>query len=75
MVQQPGMAEKILKQYRFIDLAFGTHNLHELPGMLLRLCEQRTRVVSISHEEDLIAEGLPVKRLNQGFGEYHLRLR
>ena len=64
MVQQPGMAEKILKQYRFIDLAFGTHNLHELPGMLLRLCEQRTRVVSISHEEDLIAEGLPVKRLN-----------
>ena len=64
MVQQPGMAEKILKQYRFIDLAFGTHNLHELPGMLLRLCQQRTRVVSISHEEDLIAEGLPVKRLN-----------
>ena len=64
MVQQPGMAEKILKQYRFIDLAFGTHNLHELPGMLVRLCEQRTRVVSISHEEDLIAEGLPVKRLN-----------
>lgn len=64
MVQQPGMAEKILKQYRFIDLAFGTHNLHELPGMLVRLCQQRTRVVSISHEEDLIAEGLPVKRLN-----------
>ncbi len=63
MVQQPEMAERILKQYRFIDLAFGTHNLHELPSLLLTLLEQNRRVVSISHQENLIAEGLPLKRL------------
>ena len=64
MVQQPGMAERILRQYRFIDLAFGTHNLHRLPSLLLALLTQKTRVVSVTDEENLIAEGLPVKRLN-----------
>ncbi|MBQ8149902.1 MAG: tRNA (N6-isopentenyl adenosine(37)-C2)-methylthiotransferase MiaB [Clostridia bacterium] len=63
MVQQPEMAERILKQYRFIDLAFGTHNIHELPSLLLTLLNDQSRVVSISHEENLIAEDLPVKRL------------
>lgn len=64
MVQQPQMAERILKQYRFIDLAFGTHNLHKLPSLLLDLLQSRERVVSVSHQETLIAEGLPVKRLS-----------
>lgn len=64
MVQQPQMAEKILKQYRFIDLAFGTHNLHSLPTLLMSLLTQKSRVVSISDQDSLIAEGLPVKRLN-----------
>lgn len=65
MVQQPQMAQKILKQYRFIDLAFGTHNLYKLPTLLLNLLNKRTRIVSVSSEDTLIAEGLPVKRLNE----------
>ena len=64
MVQQPQMAQRILKQYRFIDLAFGTHNLYALPEMLLDLLSSRGRVVSVTQDELLIAEGLPVKRLN-----------
>ena len=64
MVQQPGMAERILRQYRFIDLAFGTHNLHRLPSLLLALLTQKTRVVSVTDEENLIAEDLPVRRLS-----------
>ena len=64
MVQQPQMAQKILKQYRFVDLAFGTHNLHCLPTLLLNLLQKKTRIVSVSDQETLIAEGLPVKRLN-----------
>jgi len=63
MVQQPQMAEKILKQYKFIDIAFGTHNLHQLPTLLEELLTQKQRVVSITHEDDLIAEGLPLKRV------------
>jgi len=63
MVQQPHMAEGILKQYKFIDLAFGTHNMHELPSLLCRLVEEKQRVVSVSGQENLIAEGVPVRRL------------
>lgn len=62
MIQQPGMAEKILKQYRFIDLAFGTSNLYKLPELLLRTLSGDRAVVQVE-EEDTIAEGLPVKRL------------
>lgn len=65
MVQQPQMAERILRQYRFIDLAFGTHNLHRLPSLLLNLLEKKTRIVSVSDQDTTIAEDLPVKRLNQ----------
>ena len=64
MVQQPVMAQRMLKQYRFVDLAFGTHNLHELPQMLLKQVKEKRRVVEVSDEENLICENLPVKRLN-----------
>ncbi len=64
MVQQPGMAERILRQYRFIDLAFGTHNLYQLPLLLKNLLQNRTRVVSISEQDTILPEGLPVRRLN-----------
>ncbi len=64
MIQQPHMADKILKQYPFIDLAFGTHNLYQAPSLLWELVEQKRRVIAISEQDNLIAEGLPVKRLN-----------
>ena len=63
MIQQPGMAEKILKQYKFIDLAFGTANLHRLPQLLYEELTTHRRVVEVDQGEDVIAEGLPVKRL------------
>lgn len=62
MIQQPGMAEKILKQYKFIDLAFGTTNLYKLPELLLRKLNSARPVVQVE-DEDTIAEDLPVKRL------------
>ena len=61
MIQEPGMAEKILKQYRFIDLAFGTANLHKLPEMLYTLLNGDRSVVRVE-KEDVIAEGLPLRR-------------
>lgn len=63
MIQQPGMAEKILKQYQFIDLAFGTANLHRLPELLYQELESARPVVEVYSADYLIAEGLPVKRL------------
>ena len=31
MVQEPKMADKLMKEYRFVNLAFGTSNLHRFP--------------------------------------------
>ena len=64
MIQEPGMAEKILKQYKFIDLAFGTANLHQFPELLLNTLNRRDGLVQVT-DEDVIAEGLPIRRLRQ----------
>lgn len=62
MVQQDGMAQKLIKRYPFVDIAFGTHNLPELPDMFKKLLDSRERVVSVLDTDGMIAEGLPVKR-------------
>ena len=64
MIQEPGMAETILKQYRFVDLAFGTANLHKLPEMLYETLNSGIQQVCVE-DKDVIAERLPVRRLRQ----------
>ena len=64
MIQEPGMAETILKQYRFVDLAFGTANLHKLPEMLYETLNTGKQTVKVE-DRDVIAEDLPVRRLRQ----------
>ena len=63
MMQQEHITTRIRRSYPWVDVIFGTHNIHELPSLLLTLLNDQSRVVSISHEENLIAEDLPVKRL------------
>lgn len=60
------MAEKILKQYRFINLAFGTSNLHRFPELMyLALNSDRNTVVV--EDRDLVPEDLPVVRARKEF--------
>lgn len=61
MIQEPGMAEKILKQYKFINLAFGTSNLYRFPELLFRTLNTDRNTVVVE-ERDVIPEGLPVAR-------------
>ena len=62
MVQEPGMAEKILRQYPFVDVAFGTGNIHRLPELLYRAADTRRRVVAVPQEQSTLIEGLPIRR-------------
>ena len=64
MIQEPGMAEIILKQYRFVNLAFGTANLHRLPEMLYQTLNSGKQLVCVD-DRDVIAEDVPVRRLRQ----------
>ncbi len=64
MIQQEGMAEKMLKQYKFVDIAFGTHNLYRFPELFYTALRNKKQVVEVLKDQDVIDEGLPVKRLN-----------
>ncbi|MDY5348461.1 MAG: tRNA (N6-isopentenyl adenosine(37)-C2)-methylthiotransferase MiaB [Candidatus Ventricola sp.] len=63
MMQQPGMGEQILRQYPFVDLAFGTHNLYRFPQLMLQAVKTRRRVVEVLQDDaGSIPEELPVRR-------------
>lgn len=62
MMQRPHIVEQIKEKYRYVDLVFGTHNLHDFPGLLERALTKKTRVIEVLNEQKQIVEGLPVIR-------------
>ncbi len=64
MIQEPGMAEIILRKYKFVDLAFGTANLHRLPELLYETLNSGKQTVQVE-DRDVIAEELPIRRLRK----------
>ncbi|MBP3523759.1 MAG: tRNA (N6-isopentenyl adenosine(37)-C2)-methylthiotransferase MiaB [Clostridia bacterium] len=63
MMQQKGMGEQILRQYPFVDVAFGTHNLYRFAQLMLQAVKSRRRVVEVIQEDEgSIPEDLPVRR-------------
>ena len=62
MIQEPGMAEKIVRQYGFVDLAFGTAALHRFPELFYRALHEE-HVVIEAGGNDVIVENMPVRRL------------
>jgi tRNA-2-methylthio-N6-dimethylallyladenosine synthase len=62
MAQQPAETEKIRESFPYVDLVFGTHNLHRLPELLAKLEDTSSRVIEVWDGEGEIHEGLPVKR-------------
>ena len=62
MVQEPGMADTLLRRYPFVDIAFGTGNIHRLPELLLKAVENKQRVIAVPEEQSTLIEGLPVAR-------------
>lgn len=62
MMQQQHIADKIKKNYPYVDLVFGTHVIQKFPELLCRAMTSSKRVVDIEDSEGVIAEGLPVRR-------------
>ena len=64
MAQEASVVEEILKDYKFVNFVFGTHNLYELPEIIDRaIVENKQQIEVYSREGDLV-EGLPVIRSN-----------
>ena len=62
MMQQPHVVEKIKKSFHFVDLVFGTHNLHNFPLLLAKKLRGQKRVFEVFEGSETICEGMPVER-------------
>lgn len=65
MAQEEVVVDKILKQYRFLDLVFGTHNIHRLPALLEETMNHKKLEIEVYSIEGDIVENIPVKRDNK----------
>ncbi len=59
MMQQAHVVEHIKKKHPFVDLIFGTHNLHNFPVLLSNCMQSESMLVEIWDENGEIIEGLP----------------
>jgi tRNA-2-methylthio-N6-dimethylallyladenosine synthase len=62
MMQQPHVVRKIKQSYPFVDLVFGTHNLHRFPELLANAHCMEGLLVEVWDNEQEIAEDMPVQR-------------
>ncbi len=62
MTQEKGMAARMKERYPFIDIVFGTHNMHAFPEYLYRLLTGRRPVVEVYDTDGAVIEGLPERR-------------
>lgn len=63
MMQQQHIIDTIKAKYPWVDVIFGTHNLHQLPELLDNLYREKHKQLAIWEEGGEIVEGLPAKRL------------
>ncbi|ACA59090.1 RNA modification enzyme, MiaB family [Candidatus Desulforudis audaxviator MP104C] len=60
--QQEGTAEEIIRRFPVVDLVLGTHNRHELPGLIEEVRAGRRPVLGVRQPDSAVPEGLPVRR-------------
>ena len=53
--------ERIRRSYHFVDIIFGTSDIHRLPELLYRRLSGVRRVYDVT-DDDVIAEGVPIAR-------------
>ena len=64
MAQEVSVVEEILRDYKFVNFVFGTHNMADLPNIIDKaIVENKQQIEVLSREADLV-EGLPVIRAN-----------
>lgn len=62
MSQEESVVSRILQKHAFVDLIFGTHNIHRLPQLLQDALFSKEMVVEVWSKEGDIVENMPKKR-------------
>lgn len=63
MMQQQHIIDTLKSKYPWVDIVFGTHNIHELPKLLDNLYNEKRKQLEIWQDGAEIVEDLPSKRL------------
>lgn len=64
MMQKEEVRKIVEKKYPFVDLVFGTHNIHQIPELLNTIYRENKRVINVWENEGEIVESLTRKRKN-----------
>jgi tRNA-N(6)-(isopentenyl)adenosine-37 thiotransferase enzyme MiaB len=62
MSQEESVVARILQKHAFVDIIFGTHNIHRLPQLLQEAYYSKEMVVEVWSKEGDIIENMPKKR-------------
>ena len=65
MAQEEVVVNEIMNKHKYIDLVFGTHNMHELPNILNNAIEKENQQIEVWSKEGDIVEDIPIKRENK----------
>ncbi len=65
MSQEEDVVTKLLTKYNYVDLIFGTHNIHRLPSLLDDAMKAKAMVVEVWSQEGDIVENLPRERASK----------
>ena len=63
MMQQQHIIDTLKTKYPWVDLVFGTHNIHRFPTLLKNVIRQKDREIEIWQDGGEIVEGMPARRL------------
>ena len=62
MAQEEVVVNVINKKYKYVDIVFGTHNIHKLPNILEEALKEKNQQIEVYSIEGNVYENIPVKR-------------
>ena len=62
MAQEENVVDSLMKKYKWVDIVFGTHNIHRLPYILETSMARREQEIEVYSIEGDVIENIPVKR-------------
>ena len=62
MIQEEHVVERLKKEFRFVNLVFGTHNIFKFAELVVRALTEEKMVVDIWEGTTEIVEDLPIER-------------
>lgn len=62
MAQEENVVEALMKKYKWVDIVFGTHNIHRLPYLIDNTLARKEQEIEVFSIEGEVIENIPAKR-------------